>query len=231
VTLHDRREPIARRPLAEELADRLREMIVEGELPPGERISEKALCDRFGVSRTPLREALKVLSREGLVTLTPNRGAAVAALTIADLEEAFPIMAALEALTGELAAKRAADAEVAAVAALADSMEAAWRGKDRARYLTLNDEFHAALSEAARNPTLAEMKRALDRRIRRGRRRASVSEARWAEAIAEHREIAEALAARDAGRLSALLRRHMQNKLAALRAMAPPPDDPSPEDA
>lgn len=226
----DRREPIARRPLAEALADRLRDMIVEGDLPPGERISERALCERFAVSRTPLREALKVLAREGLVTLTQHRGAAVAALTMDDLEEAFPIMAALEALTGELAAARASETEITAVALLAETMEAAWAARDRARYLGLNDDFHAALSEAARNPSLAEMKRALDRRIRRGRRGASVSEKRWAEAIAEHRAIAEALAARDAARLSTLLRAHMENKLAALRAMAPPPMAPSAED-
>lgn len=225
MTMLDRREPIARRPLAEELADRLRDMIVEAELSPGARISERALCERFGVSRTPLREALKVLAREGLVTLTQNRGASVAALTMDDLEEAFPIMAALEALTGELAASRASETEIRAVALLAETMEAAWAARDRTRYLGLNDDFHAALSEAARNPTLAEMKRALDRRIRRGRRGASVSEKRWAEAIAEHRAIAEALGARDAARLSALLRAHMENKLAALRAMTQTPED------
>ncbi|WP_333833600.1 GntR family transcriptional regulator [Rubrimonas sp.] len=212
--------PIARRPLAEELAERLREAIVEGDMGPGARIAEKALCERFGVSRTPLREALKVLAREGLVTLTPNRGAAVAELTMDDLEEAFPIMGALEALAGELACARATDAEIAALRDLHDAMAAARGRGARAEYLALNDRFHAGLAAAARNRTLAETQASLDRRIRRGRRRASVSEARWTQAIAEHAQIVAALEARDAARLSALLRLHMENKLAALKVMA-----------
>ena len=213
------RDVIARRPLAEELADRLRDLIVEGEMAPGERVSERALCERFGVSRTPLREALKVLSREGLVALTQNRGATVTELTLADLEEAFPVMAALEALTGELAAAEATAAEISAIRRLHEAMSAAFAEGDRARYLPLNDDFHAALSATARNPLLAEMKRGLETRIRRGRRRASLSQTRWREAISEHDEIVAALEARDGPRLSETLRRHMENKLRALRAM------------
>ncbi len=213
-------DAIARRPLAVELADRLRAMIVEGDLAPGQRISEKALCERFGVSRTPLREALKVLAREGLVTLTQNRGAAVSALTLADLEEAFPVMAALEALKGELAARAATDQEIEAIGLIAEATADAWRAGDRPRYLLLNDDFHDQLSRSARNPTLAEITRALDVRIRRGRRSASADAARWAKAVAEHGEIAEALARRDATALGDAMRRHMENTLAALRAMA-----------
>ena len=188
-------------------------------MAPGERVSERALCERFGVSRTPLREALKVLSREGLVTLTQNRGATVTELTLADLEEAFPVMAALEALTGELAAVEATASEISAIRRLHEAMSGAFAEGDRARYLPLNDDFHAALSAMARNPLLAEMKRGLETRIRRGRRRASLSQTRWREAISEHDEIVAALEARDGPRLSETLRRHMENKLRALRAM------------
>lgn len=214
-------DPIARRPLAEELADRVRDMIVEGEIAPGERISEKLLCARFGVSRTPLREALKVLAREGLVALTPNRGAAATDLTLADLEEAFPIMAALEALTGELAAANATAEDRAELAQLHRGMAEAFEQGDRARYLGLNDDFHRTLNRIARNPTLTDAKRGLDLRIRRGRRRASLDQGRWAEAIAEHGAIVAALEAGDAGRLAAELRRHMENKLRALRRILP----------
>jgi DNA-binding GntR family transcriptional regulator len=217
---------IARRPLAAELADRLRAMIVEGEMTPGARISEKELCARFAVSRTPLREALKVLAREGLVALTPNRGAAVSELTMADLEQAFPIMGALEALAGELACRHATAEEVAAIRSAHEAMATAREDGDRARYLILNDQFHAALAAAARNPTLTETQSSLDRRIRRGRRRASVSDARWAQAISEHGEIVEALEARDATRLAATLRRHIENKLKALQAMAEIREEP-----
>src|SRR3546814_17262975 len=105
--------PIQRRPLHNELADRLRHMIVEGELAPGEKLAEKELCQRFGVSRTPLREAMRVLATEGLVLLTPTRGCTVAKLTLADLDEAFPLMGALAALSGALARRHIPDAELA----------------------------------------------------------------------------------------------------------------------
>ena len=104
--------PIERRALHEELADQLRRAIIHGELEPGTRISEKNLCEQFGVSRTPIREALKTLSAEGLVQLSQNRGATVTKLTRRDLEDAFPVMAALEALAGELAARKATPAQI-----------------------------------------------------------------------------------------------------------------------
>ncbi len=108
-------DPISRASLHEELAVRLRKMIVEDELLPGTRIKEPELCERFAVSRTPLREAMKVLAPEGYVRLTPNRGATVAELTAEDLEEAFPVMGALEALAGELAARNATHAQIEAI--------------------------------------------------------------------------------------------------------------------
>ncbi|MEL6208434.1 MAG: GntR family transcriptional regulator, partial [Pseudomonadota bacterium] len=93
--------PIERRTLGRSVVDRLREMIVEGDLAPGEKLNERLLCEGFGVSRTPLREAISLLATEGLVTLTPHRGASVTAVTLAELEEVFPVMQALERLTGE----------------------------------------------------------------------------------------------------------------------------------
>src|SRR3546814_14371452 len=95
--------PIQRRPLHNELADRLRHMIVEGKLAPGEKLSEKELCQRFGVSRTPLREATRVVATEGLVLLTPNRGCTVATRTLADLDKARPLSGAQDTPAGERA--------------------------------------------------------------------------------------------------------------------------------
>ncbi len=210
-------EPISRASLHDELAVRLRRMIVEDELEPGARINERELCERFGVSRTPLREAIKVLARDGYVRLTPNRGATVAALTAEDLEEAFPIMAALEALAGELAARHATDAQIAAILADHARMRVAYEAGDRPTYFALNEAIHLGIAEASGNVTLDQMQRSLDGRVRRGRYQANISPARWRQAMAEHEDIAEALAARDADRLAAVLRSHLQNKLAALR--------------
>ena len=210
-------DPIARASLHDELAVRLRRMIVENELEPGARINERGLCDQFGVSRTPLREAIKVLAREGYVRLTPNRGAAVAELTAADLEEAFPIMGALEALAGELAATNATDAQIAAILDDHVRMRAAYEAGDRPTYFALNEAIHLAIAEASGNATLEQMQRSLDGRVRRGRYQANISASRWRQAMEEHEEIAEALEARDASRLGDVLRRHLQNKLVALR--------------
>jgi DNA-binding GntR family transcriptional regulator len=211
-------EPIARASLHDELAIRLRRMIVEDELEPGARINERELCGLFGVSRTPLREAIKVLAREGYVNLTPNRGATVAALTAQDLEEAFPVMGVLEALAGELAARNATDAQIAGILADHTRMRGAFEAGDRPAYFALNEAIHLAIAEAAGNGTLEQMQRSLDGRVRRGRYQANISAARWSQAMEEHEEIAEALSNRDGHRLAEVLRRHLRNKLEALRA-------------
>ena len=207
---------ISRRLLHDELADRIRAMIVAGEIAAGTRINERALCERFGVSRTPLREALKVLSLEGYVSLTPNRGASVPELTVTDLEEAFPVMGALEALAGELACRNASAAEIAAILDLHDAMRRHHRGGDRQAYFDCNERIHLGIAEAAGNATLVRMQRALDGRVRRGRYQANVDPVRWDQAMAEHEVIAQRLAARDAEGLARILRLHLENKLASL---------------
>lgn len=209
--------PITRRSLHDELVERLRLLIVEGDLAPGSKISEKDLSDLFAVSRTPLREALKVLAREGLVELSPNRGASVAALTLNDLEEAFPVMGALEALSGELACRAITDREVASVERHHSAMLDAYEKRDMPNYFKHNQAIHQSILEAARNPTLEQMQNALAGRIRRARYMANMSDARWAKAVAEHETILEALKARDGERLAVILKQHLTNKLETVR--------------
>lgn len=209
---------IERRSLHEQLIDRLRSMLVEGDIAPGEKIAEKALCAAFDVSRTPLREALKVLAREGLVILTPNRGATAAPLTRADLDEVFPVMGALEALAGELAAARATDAEIAGIENAHQAMRRHFETGDRPPYFAANQQIHDAIVKAARNPTLVEMQKTLSGRIRRARYAANIAPDRWAEAMEEHEEILAALKARDGARLSAILKLHLEHKLTAVSA-------------
>jgi len=209
--------PIQRRSLHNELADRLRHMIVEGELAPGEKLAEKELCEQFGVSRTPLREAMKVLATEGLVLLTPNRGCAVAKLTLADLDEAFPIMGALEALSGELACRHITDAEIARIRELHERMVKKYEAGALRDYFKLNEQIHQLILNAARNPTLAQMQLSLSGRVRRARYMANMSPARWSRAVAEHEKILEALSARDGKRLAVLLKDHLANKLQTVK--------------
>jgi DNA-binding GntR family transcriptional regulator len=210
-------EPIRRRSLHDELVGRLREMIIEGHLAPGEKLSEQALGDLFHVSRTPLREALKVLATEGLIDIRPNRGASVAALTIADLDEAFPIMGALEALSGELACQNATDQQIERAQALHRQMVEKYQAGALSAYFRVNEKIHEVILEAAGNRTLEKMQHGLAGRVRRARYMANMSPARWEQAVGEHEEIIAAFAARDGKRLGQILKRHLANKLEAVK--------------
>ena len=209
-------EPILRPSLHDQLRERLRTLIIEGELAPDSRIDERALCERFGVSRTPLREVLKVLATEGLVTLLPNRGARVAGFDVDDLTEAFPVMGALEALAGQIAATQATDAEIAAIERLHNAMHIAYGERDLRRYFDLNQQIHAAILACARNNTLAQQYGQVSAKIRRARFTANLSDARWAEAITEHDQILAALQARDGAALAHVLQTHLDHKFKAV---------------
>jgi len=207
-----RAAPIERKPLHDQLVSRLADLIIEGDLAPGARIPERELSERFQVSRTPLREALKVLASEGLIELLPNRGAVVAKLTVEDVEEMFPVMGALEALSGELAASRITEEEIIEIQALHYQMVLHYKRQELNPYFRLNQQIHERIMEAAGNATLLKMYRSLAGRIRRARYVANMSQARWDRAVAEHEEILKALVDREGRKLGELLKSHLQNK-------------------
>jgi DNA-binding GntR family transcriptional regulator len=207
----------ARGGLHEHLVTGLRDIIVEGELAGGARVPERLLCERFGVSRTPLREALKALASEGLVELLPNRGARVTQLTPEDVEYMFQVMGALEGLSGMLACPRITEPELAEIRALHYQMLAHYMRRQLPEYFRLNQAIHEAILDAARNPVLKATYLGLAGRIRRARYAANMSEERWAQAVEEHEAILAALAARDGARLSAILVEHLKNKSAVVR--------------
>lgn len=204
--------PIARHSLHAAVTDRIRDMILDGALTPGSRLPERILCEQLAVSRTPLREALKVLASEGLLELSPNRGARVAGLTADDVDELFPVMGALEALAGELAAARITEAELAEIRALHYQMVLHHARGERAEYFAINQDIHEKILDAAHNPTLGTAYRTLSGRIRRARYAANMTPARWARAVLEHEEMLVALDARDGTRLAEILKRHLRNK-------------------
>ena len=210
-------DSIPRRSLHDELTERLRTLITRGDLAPGEKVPEKDLCKQFGVSRTPLREALKVLASEGIVTLRPNRGAMVSALTVEELEEVFPVMGALEALSGEIACKRITDREIQTIRKLHEAMVQHWKNGELQSYFRLNQRIHEAILEATRNDTLKSIYRGLSGRILSARYIANMSPERWAKAVEEHEAILKALDARDGARLSRILKAHLANKLATVK--------------
>lgn len=203
---------IERRSLHLELVERLRPLIVESQLKAGDKVPEKELCERFRVSRTPMREALKVLAAERLVRLEPNRGAWVTKVTIEEVEEVFPILGVLEALSGELACSNITDAEIRHIRRIHDQMMDCYRDRDLAGYFKINQDIHRAILLAAKNQSLTNSCQALSARMQRARYAANLSEERWANAVGEHEQIIRSLEARDGKQLGEILRQHMKNK-------------------
>jgi DNA-binding GntR family transcriptional regulator len=208
--------PRTRRPLHEEAVDRLRDLIVQGELAPGSRLNERVLTARLGVSRTPLREAIKLLATEGLVDLLPNRGAVVAPIEPARIAETLTVMGALESLAGELVCARASDESFGEIRALHYEMLAMHARRDLEGYFRYNQAIHLKIVEASGNAVLAQTYRQLNANVRRVRYMANLSQERWDAAVQEHEAILAALAARDAARLKRLLRDHLSAKLASV---------------
>ncbi len=166
-----------------------------------------------------MREALKVLANEGLVRLTPNRGAVISELTLQDLEDAFPVMGALEALAGELACVHITDQEIAEIRALQGRMVECFENRKLAPYFELNQEIHSRILQAARNNTLNAVAKSLGDRLRRARYMANISTTRWAQALAEHAAILEALEQRDGQKLGELMKNHLAHKLDTVRTV------------
>lgn len=208
--------PIARSSLPEAAAERLRTLIIEGDLAPGARLNERELSERLGVSRTPLREAFRMLAADGLLVQLPNRGAQVVSLSPEDVRHAFEVMASLEGLAGELAAARVTDADLDDLKALQGDLEKAHRRRDLPGYYRVNRAIHDRLNLIAANPVLAQTYRTLNARLHALRFRSNLNGAKWDRAVAEHRSMLSALAARDGAGLRDLLVRHLHAKLQAV---------------
>lgn len=213
--------PIIRRPLHEEATDRLRDLIVQGRLAPGARLNERLLTAQLGVSRTPLREAFKVLATEGMVDLLPNRGAVVSQMDPVRLSESLAVMGALEALAGELACRNATDAQINEIRALHYEMLAYHARGDLAGYFKFNQAIHLKIVKYSGNAVLYNIYRQMNGNVRRARYMANLSKERWDAAVREHDEILAALGARDVRRIKALLSDHLAHKLASVLAALP----------
>ena len=201
-----------------DLVANIRELIVQGDLEPGAKVPERVLCERYSVSRTPLREALKTLASEGLLELLPHRGAWVARLTAGDVDQMFPIMGALEALSGELACQNLTEEQFAEIQALHYQMVLHYTRRQLKLYFQVNQEIHEKILSASANPLLLQMYQTLAGRIRRARYVANMSDERWTQAVKEHEEILNALSKRDGTALSDVLKRHLKNKCETVKS-------------
>ncbi|MEK9606157.1 MAG: GntR family transcriptional regulator [Gammaproteobacteria bacterium] len=207
---------IVRAPLHVQVAERLRVLIDSGELAPGTRLNEIELCNTMGVSRTPLREAIRSLATEGLIELQPNRGAIVSIVSQEDVTEILPIMASLEGLGGRLAAMHMDQSKIAQVRKIHDQMIAHYKNNEVAEYFETNRLIHELITEGSGNQTLVDTINSLSAKVRRARFTAQMTKESWAKAVSEHEEMIAALEAQDPDRLEAILVQHVETKRATI---------------
>ena len=196
-------------PLANQVATILRDMIVQDKLKPGERIRERQLSERLNVSRTPLREAIKILVSEKLVESLPNRGAVVADPDPESIRELLEVLGELEAFGGRLAAENASEQQIAEIRALHYEMLAAFCRKDKLTYFKLNQKIHKRIMAASGNGALIDLHDQLNDRVYRFRYLSNQRNEEWPQAVDEHEEIVKALEARDREGIASLLSDHL----------------------
>lgn len=206
--------------LYQEVAERLRQRIFAHELPPGTWVDEQALADHYGISRTPLREALKVLASEGLVTLKPRKGCYVTEISDRDLDEIFTVMALLEGQCAREAATKAGTAGLAELERIHAKLERAATETDIDGFFEANQAFHRAVQALADNRWLLNVIEDLRKVIKLSRHHSLFSEGRLEQSLSEHREILAALAARDPDAADRKMRGHIASGRAALDRIA-----------
>ncbi|MCO6384859.1 GntR family transcriptional regulator [Oceanicola sp. 502str15] len=206
------------------VAAKLREMIITNRFAPGSPVRERALAEELQVSRTPLREALKILANEGLLVLNPRRGATVAVLDDDEVRELLQLLGGLEAFASRLACENITDATLRELQALHHEMIAAYWRSDRITYFHLNQKIHLTLVRSAGNSVLEEHYRMVNARLYRVRYELNLKTNRWGDAIRDHEVIMEALEARDGARLATVLEDHVLKAFDRLRRGEVGPD-------
>lgn len=209
--------PIARVTLHDAVVNQVRDMIIEGRLAPGSRINEGQVGALLGVSRTPMREAIKTLASEGLVEMVPAKGAVVRKFSERDIRDILEALKAIEQAAARLACADASDAEIKKIVQIHKRMMTLYASRNRLAYFKLNQSIHSAIVEASGNAVLSEIHQTLQARIKRIRFVGNETPDRWAGAVAEHEEMIDALSARDAGRLAEVLGRHLDQTLVRVR--------------
>lgn len=206
--------------LHDQVAQQLRDLIFSGELSPGAFVDETGLCEQWAISRTPLREALKVLAAEGLVRHEPRRGSFVNEVTEQDLDDIFPVMALLEGRCAFEAAQQATDADIAVLEDLHQQLE---RNATQGRipeYYAANYAIHEAIIAIAGNKWLAQVIGDLRKILKLARLQQLNAPGRLSQSLAEHMAIFAALKARDAEGADAAMRTHLTRQREALRQLA-----------
>ena len=205
--------PLARRALYQDVAERLRQQIYARELEPGAWIDAMKLAAAYGISRTPMREALKVLAVEGLVTMKLRRGAYVTEMSRDDVAQVYHVLALLESDAAGTVARSGTDAQRHELARLHERLESQVRRRDA--FFATNEQFHMALLQMAGNRWAEQTARDLRKVMKLNRHHSLLKQGRLAESLAEHRALMQAIEARDAAAAVRLMRAHFDNGLEA----------------
>ncbi len=206
-------KPSQRRSLSEETADKLRELILLEKLPPGMHIPERDLAEVLGISRTPMREALRILESEGLVDHTPTRRSRVANPSVDELAQSMTVLATLEALAGELACQHASDSQIAAIAALNRQMVEKSETMRSIDFFKTDMEFHAGIVAASGNAALVDTHAKYNARLWRARFLSSRRKLGRATTLQQHQDITRALETRDVSAAAAAMRAHIETAI------------------
>lgn len=216
-----------RTPRHDSVLEQLRRMIIRCELQPGDRISEADLGQAFGVSRTPLREALKILAAEQLIDIRPHKGAVVADISLETISETFELMSALESMAGPLVCERVSNIELQRLEDLVDAMDACHDKNDLMQYFELNSEFHNQIITITGSKVLHRVYVEMFGKLQRARYSVNYNLKRWLESSAEHRWIMEALRARDGEELGRRLKEHnVRTEVAVIAGLKEATDAP-----
>lgn len=200
---------VAPQSLTRQISDHIRSEIIHDSIKPGEWIREKALTEQFGISRTPLREALQILATQGLIEIIPNRGAVVVALSDDEIRHLLEVYVRLDVFAAELACEKATAQDDEAIRRHLATMAEAYGVGDRYAYFDANQAFHLAIAAASHNPVLIEMHAQLNLRLYRTRYLGVLQAENWAKAFNEHEPIAEAFLGRNAPLLTRLVAEHL----------------------
>lgn len=206
---------LAPRALYQEVADRLRQQICSRRLEPGSWIDEQRLAAEFGISRTPLREALKVLAVEGLVTMKLRRGAYVTEMSVADVEQVYHLLALIESDAAATVARKASAAELAELRALHEHLES--QVHEREAFFATNEQFHLAVLRIAGNRWARQVVDDLRKMMKLNLQPSLLEQVRLDDSLAEHRAVMAAIAAGDAENARACMRAHFEQGIDAAR--------------
>ena len=214
--MESRMQKIQAKTLHQEVANQIRGMIRNGILVKGQKIDEKYLCESMGVSRTPVRESLRMLSSEGLIDLIPNKGAYISEPPIKDVKDMFEVMSVLEGTCARLATKKMTAKDFSKIETLHKELEKHYSRQDHEAYLETNNAYHVLIQELPGNKVLNDVINGLRQKILLYRHRQLYQPERFEQSIQEHRDLLEAFRKRDASLAERLMKKHLIKQCEAL---------------